>query len=499
MPISRLLAAARAILAMPDQVRRSLRTLERELRAETKTTKHNWSRYDGDMDVLRGEIAALRDEVQEGLLQCHMETERLAMRIDDRRPPAEQVLPPLGVRPSDGQPPAPPVDLLDGSHREPSLASDASTEWLKLEVCAACGTRDRTIVCEWNKLILIDAAPDESSTRYDYAVCHGCGILYATRRPIGGRYRYLLDHFEDVVEKDGKNPLLNPYPLTEEDREHYRRLIARGVFVQHEDGNPLKGVFQDRLESAAHVELLGTLLNPVDARVLEIRPRAGSILDGLRRQFGAHVYAMPFWESQQFIIRKLHGIEASDLIDFDRFRIPFGEPFDLIVCNHMFTHAVRLSDFLAVVRGALRPGGHLYLYNEIDDSEFLTAGQSMIATMNPLHLQATDRASLVRAVSAAGFTPLFVVGRHKRNICLMRKTDDRAAWKPIGSAALKRRVSVYERARDRAVLRSPERFADSHPEVWRTTLKRAVASSVARVDETGQIRLVKEWRATKES
>ena len=165
----------------------------------------------------------------------------------------------------------------------------------------------------------------------------------------------------------------------------------------------------------------------------------------------------------------------------------------------MFTHAVRLSDFLAVVRGALRPGGHLYLYNEIDDSEFLTAGQSMIATMNPLHLQATDRASLVRAVSAAGFTPLFVVGRHKRNICLMRKTDDRAAWKPIGSAALKRRVSVYERARDRAVLRSPERFADSHPEVWRTTLKRAVASSVARVDETGQIRLVKEWRATKES
>ena len=76
-----------------------------------------------------------------------------------------------------------------------------------MAACPACGTTDRTIVCEWNKLILLDTAPDESSTRYNYAVCHGCGILYATRRPVGGRYRFLLDHFEDVLAKDAKNPL----------------------------------------------------------------------------------------------------------------------------------------------------------------------------------------------------------------------------------------------------------------------------------------------------
>ena len=51
------------------------------------------------------------------------------------------------------------------------------------------------------------------------------------------------------------------------------------------------------------------------------------------------------------------------------------------------------------------------------------SGQSMIATMNPLHLQAADKASLVRAVAAAGFQTVFVKGRQKRNFCLMKKTE----------------------------------------------------------------------------
>ena len=63
----------------------------------------------------------------------------------------------------------------------------------------------------------------------------------------------------------------------------------------------------------------------------------------------------------------------------------------------MFNHVVRLDLFLKLRRVTrYGPGGHLYLYNEIDDSEFLDGGQSMIATMNPLHMQAADRPSLVR-------------------------------------------------------------------------------------------------------
>src|SRR6185436_19384476 len=102
-------------------------------------------------------------------------------------------------------------------------------EWLTLDACPVCGARDRTVVNEFNKLILLKKAPDPTAARYDYAMCHACGILHATRRPCGGRYRFLLEHFGEVTAKTGgdrdiKSALLNPYPLSEEDRQKLQRL-----------------------------------------------------------------------------------------------------------------------------------------------------------------------------------------------------------------------------------------------------------------------------------
>ncbi len=369
---------------MPDRLARDLRHVEKGLRGTiAEANRQTAKKHDGEMRALRGELTALRDDVGERLLQSHLQLGRLAALVNS----GERALP-LG-RPV--QTVVTPERVPSGSPTAADRAAGTTDEWLELAACPACGTDDRTIVCEWNKLMLLDTAPDDRASWYDYAICHGCGILYATRRPYGGRYGYLVEHFEDVIDKDAKNPLFNPHPLTDQDRERYRQLIARGVFVSdHQDGDYLSGVFKDRFANAGHVDILGSLLEPRGARVLEVRPRAGTILEGLRRHYGADVYAMPIWESQQFILQELYGIEASELIDFDDFAIAFDEPFDLIICNHMFNHAVRLERFLAEVRTALKPGGHLYLYNEIDDSEFLKSGQSMIATMNPLHLQACD-------------------------------------------------------------------------------------------------------------
>ena len=484
MRIRGLLTSIRTLLALPDRLSRELRHVERGLQTIAEAGQQAAKKNEAETESLHGEIVGLRDEVRDRLLQYHLQLGRLSALVNggDRTAP-------LGRR----VPVAAPVEhRLAESPATSDHAAGASDEWLALPACPACGTADRTVVCEWNKLILLDTAPDERAQRYDYAVCHGCGILYATQRPVGARYQYLVDNFEDVIDKDARNPLLNPHPLTDEDRERYRQLIARGVFVSdHEKVDYLSGVFKDRLANAAHVDILGSLLNPRGARVLEVRPRAGTILEGLRRHYGADVHAMAIWESQQFILRELYGIPTSELIDFDRFSIPYEEPFDLIVCNHMFNHAVRLDKFLAEVRGALKPGGHLYLYNEIDDSEFLHGGQSMIATMNPLHLQACDRLSLVRALTASGFEPVFVKGRDKRNFCLMRKADD-PPWTPISQVTLQKRIGLYRRARDRGVLRAPEAVRARFANVWPATVERAVASGVARFDEGGQLRLVKE-------
>ena len=477
-----LLKSIRALLALPDRVGTGLRDVERSIRSVTKASEEDAKKSRAAAGALREEMAALRDEVHDRLLQYHLQLARLAAVVDGGKNGSHGTVVPAN----------PSIEGDGDATFEELPAHGTADEWLALAACPACGTVSRTIVCEWNKLILLDSAPDQQAPRYEYAVCHGCGILYATQRPVGSRYRYLVEHFEDVLDKNAKNPLLNPHPLTDADREQYRELIARGVFVSdHVGGEYLKGVFGDRVENAGHIEILGSLLDLRKARVLEIRPRAGTILDGLRRYYGAEVYGIPLWESQKFILQELYGIPTSALLDFDRFSIPFDPPFDLIVCNHMFNHAVRLDDFLKKVHGALREGGHLYLYNEIDDSEFLQGGQSMIATMNPLHLQAADRRSLVRALCAAGFAPVFVKGRDKRNFCLMRKVA-RPEWEPVSSHVLEKRVRSYQRARDRAVLKAPERLRRRFADVWPATVERAVVSGVAQFDEAGRLRIVKE-------
>lgn len=53
------------------------------------------------------------------------------------------------------------------------------------------------------------------------------------------------------------------------------------------------------------------------------------------------------------------------------------------------------------------------------------------------------------------------------------------------------RVAAYRRARDRAVLRAPERMRSGFAEVWPTTVERAVASGVERFDDKGTLRIVK--------
>ena len=85
----------------------------------------------------------------------------------------------------------------------------------------------------------------------------------------------------------------------------------------------LAPLLRDRFENSLHTDVIGALLKPRGARVLEVRSRAGSILDGLRSAWGAEVYAMPIWESQQFLLREVYGIETSATIDFDHFTIPF--------------------------------------------------------------------------------------------------------------------------------------------------------------------------------
>ena len=397
------------------------------------------------------------------------------------------------------------TDPLDTSNLPdselPEVESSHSNDLWRLSECPTCGHPEATMVCEYNKLLLLDAAPDEAAKQYDYSLCHRCGILYAARRPTGDRLRHLLTHFSESLGRvDGGtrrgsgSPFQNPGRLTDSDRTTIDRLIDRGVFVsEHLDlpeRNYVDSAYQDRMAKSAHIELLGSLIDLEGTCVLEIRPKTGAILAALRRLYGAEVYALPIFESQQYVAERLYEVTASALIDFDRFSIPYDRKFDLVIANHMLTHAVRPQEFFDALNDRLRPGGHLYLYNENDDAEYLVQGQSMFNVLNPFHVQAFDGPSLVRSLRANGFETRFLGHYNRSYVCLATRVG-KEDIEPIGEGAFGQRLKSYRRARDFAILRAPEKVRHYFKDEWSGVVERAVSEGTAEVDSKGNLRILK--------
>lgn len=372
---------------------------------------------------------------------------------------------------------------------------------LELAACPVCNGAACTPVCEYNKLLLLDAGVDEEARVYDYALCHDCGIVYARRRPIGPRYSYLVERFEVTLgrEQEGmsrpRNRALTSGALTDAERAALRERVARGVFVSEHlrlsRREYLPALLQDRMAASVHVELLGSLLPLNRPRVLELRPRLGSIGAALQRLYGAHVYGMPLFDGQQFLIQEAYGIRADHKLDYDRFTIPYDGDFDVIIANHMITHAVRPHDFLTTVRTRLKRGGHIYLYNEPDERDFLENGKSMINSLNAFHLQTFDSASIARALAAFGFEPVFVTHHGASLIVLARVGAVDDTWRRMGSDERDRRLASYQQARDLAILRLPDRLRGRFAGEWDAVVERSFAARLVDFDGGGRLRMVK--------
>lgn len=201
--------------------------------------------------------------------------------------------------------------------------------------------------------------------------------------------------------------------------------------------------------------------------------------------------AMPIFESQRLIVRELYGIECSDLIDYDRFSIPWEGSFDLVICNHMLTHVVRPGRFFDQVRERLLAGGHLYLYNEFDEEVVFSAGKPVLSELNALHLQAFDAASLARVLNVNGFDVVFIK-KHRGTLLCLAKLAGRRDATPLHADERSRRLLAYAHSRARSILRAPEPVRSRFAHIWNDTVQFAVASGIARFDGKGALRLSKD-------
>ena len=371
----------------------------------------------------------------------------------------------------------------------------------QLDRCPACGSADATAhVCRYNKFITYERMPDAASSVYEFALCHHCGIVYATRRPTGVRYDWLLEHFEETIgrtalgeQRSGKLTL-SSYALSDEMRANLKQLAARGVFVSDHSGITRKeflpALMVDRFANAVHVELLGSLIPLQDVRVLEIRSRLGGISAALQRLYRADCSVMTLFENQKFLIHEVYGIPTSWPIDFDEFSIPFDGNFDLIIAKHMFTHAVHPREFLTTIRRHLRPGGHLYIYAEFVEGEFLDEPHSMFNTMNPFHMQTFNTPSAVRALDANGFRMVFCTMIDGHLAALAQMMDDPPSdGQRMSDEERKRRTRLYRIASDLAVLQMPEVLRGRVADDWDGALTRSLANGTAEILKNGRIKV----------
>jgi 2-polyprenyl-3-methyl-5-hydroxy-6-metoxy-1,4-benzoquinol methylase len=374
---------------------------------------------------------------------------------------------------------------------------------LVLDRCSLCGGTERTVVAEFNRFIHFAKPPDEDAIHADLSLCHACGAVYAARRPAGARYRWLFDHFEETLgrtvpgsTREGK-VATSSTALSADGREYLRTLAARGAFVSEHlklsRKEYLPALFADRLAASPHVEILGSLIGLSGRKVLEVRSRLGSIAAALHRLYSADVSTMSIFEGQRFLIHELYGIESSS-IDFDTFTVPEGGPWDLIVCNHMLTHAVRPRDFLATLRGRMSPGGYAYFYGESSDDEILVDGKSIFNTMNAFHLQLFDGDALVRTLQANGFQPVFLAHHEGSLLCLAQLADSPVEWQRIDPKDLKARRRSYFEARDAAILMLPESQRWRVADEWPLVIERGVKAGRVTLSPGGKFRLQQDER-----
>src|SRR4029450_6991369 len=94
--------------------------------------------------------------------------------------------------------------------------SSAGVFMYSVDACMVCGEVERTIVAEYNRLIFIESMRQSDLARFNYALCHGCGLVSATRRPDRAEYEFLYRNFNEFLVRRPNSESLNVPELTPE-------------------------------------------------------------------------------------------------------------------------------------------------------------------------------------------------------------------------------------------------------------------------------------------
>ena len=346
-----------------------------------------------------------------------------------------------------------------------------------LPTCMVCGEAERTIISEYNRLIFIDETWQSDVARFNYGLCHGCGLVYATRRPERAEYDYLYQHFNEFLLRKPNPKSLNVPELTEERRtEIDRSFLPWWEIRERRTDRSVYKRLSHELDNVVHY-LPWMLLNLSleGAKVLHIRAESATFGDFMKRVLGAsQVDLITLFPAHTYLAEKYPGIRATACLDYENFEIPYDEKYDLIIENHIFAPMLDIAKTFNVFLSHLNPGGSLFLQGELSDEEHFRKRKNLFAELHPFHYQQFDKATLARILNRFGFdaTTLQQRGENDPELYgvakLIREPDE---CPRIGKQELRARLDMYQRWRDESILSLPSErcrilFGDELDQIW---------------------------------
>ncbi|MCG8561044.1 MAG: class I SAM-dependent methyltransferase [Hyphomicrobiales bacterium] len=353
----------------------------------------------------------------------------------------------------------------------------------EIDGCTSCGETERTVVCEYNRLIFVDDLWRSDLARYDYALCHGCGLVYATRRPEREEYDFLYGRFNEFLVRDPGRALFNTPELCTEtaeriDREYVpwwkvRRANLKGRRIRKRLSHELDDCVAYLPALIQHVPLKG-------ARVLHLRAKSSAFADVLNGLLGtAGVDVVTLFPPHKYLVEKSRGVRAEASLDYEDLKIPFEGRYDLILENHILLHALDIAETFGVFRAHLNDGGSIFLHKELDDRRLFSS--NLFAQLRPFHFQQYDLATLTRMLRLHGFDVAMLDFLEERRSEIIGVARMRAEAAPevarITRAELRSRLRMYRQWRDESILSLPlelsaELFGDELPSIWKRVVAR---------------------------
>ncbi len=377
---------------------------------------------------------------------------------------------------------------------------------IELDRCPICKSKNRTVVAEFNGLIAHAEMRGSDFSRYDYSLCWGCGVVYATRRPAGREYDHLYRHYNEFLGREDKTKsnlfvhegALDAAMESELDRSLLPWWQLRDAEVA--TGDRIVVPLRNDMESQSpHIGNLLGQMKLAGSRVLEIRSKAGFLADFLKRVAGAReVCVMALFPVSEYAIRRLYGLPVETCINFEHLEVPFDGKFDLIIAHHVFVHSLKPDDFFRSMRKRLRSDGVLYLCQEADDDRMYGLGENLFGELRCFHFQQFDLEACARAARRFGFEPELLRhkspgGRRSEFVMLARKVEE-TDYRPIGEEQLRARLELYRRWRDESMMSLQPELHALFDEDIEEVRQRLLARGAARVGSGGEFALEREMK-----